>query len=188
MLKSEITWLDCWHIFNFANQYRGKYSDSLPKAVCPFHCSYSGYHVSHKPNLPSDACIISLTSFYLKLYFVDPMHYVQFWTIREIINFQDELVWGAAWLFKATRQDRYLQYLVTNGKAFGGTTVPVNAFNWDNRYAGAQILAAKVSRIACFALYTCSIVADHSLQHNLGRWVSAYNEAEPIVSVGKICT
>ncbi|KAG0620278.1 hypothetical protein M758_4G203900 [Ceratodon purpureus] len=51
-------------IFDFADQYRGKYSDSLAAAVCPFYCSYSG--------------------------------------------FNDEILWGAAWLYKATKMDRYL--------------------------------------------------------------------------------
>ncbi|XP_054824066.1 endoglucanase 1-like [Prosopis cineraria] len=31
-------------VFNFADTYRGSYSDSLNSVVCPFYCSYSGYH------------------------------------------------------------------------------------------------------------------------------------------------
>ncbi|QCD98552.1 endoglucanase 1-like [Vigna unguiculata] len=31
-------------VFNFADRYRGSYSDSLGSVVCPFYCSYSGYH------------------------------------------------------------------------------------------------------------------------------------------------
>ncbi|GAB2209884.1 hypothetical protein Droror1_Dr00027109 [Drosera rotundifolia] len=31
-------------VFSFADNYRGSYSDSLNSAVCPFYCSYSGYH------------------------------------------------------------------------------------------------------------------------------------------------
>ncbi|XP_058084928.1 endoglucanase 1 [Magnolia sinica] len=31
-------------VFDFADHYRGAYSDSLSSAVCPFYCSYSGYH------------------------------------------------------------------------------------------------------------------------------------------------
>ncbi|KAJ8632400.1 hypothetical protein MRB53_025736 [Persea americana] len=31
-------------VFEFADKYRGSYSDSLSSAVCPFYCSYSGYH------------------------------------------------------------------------------------------------------------------------------------------------
>ncbi|WJX32810.1 Esterase/lipase/thioesterase [Trifolium repens] len=32
------------NVFNFADRYRGSYSDSLNSVVCPFYCSYSGYH------------------------------------------------------------------------------------------------------------------------------------------------
>ncbi|KAL0313170.1 UNVERIFIED_CONTAM: Endoglucanase 1 [Sesamum radiatum] len=31
-------------VFDFADRYRGAYSDSLGSVVCPFYCSYSGYH------------------------------------------------------------------------------------------------------------------------------------------------
>ncbi|WJZ82107.1 hypothetical protein VitviT2T_001897 [Vitis vinifera] len=31
-------------VFDFADSYRGSYSDSLSSVVCPFYCSYSGYH------------------------------------------------------------------------------------------------------------------------------------------------
>ncbi|CAN1177903.1 Endoglucanase 1 [Linum perenne] len=31
-------------VFSFADMYRGSYSDSLGSVVCPFYCSYSGYH------------------------------------------------------------------------------------------------------------------------------------------------
>ncbi|KAF5937332.1 hypothetical protein HYC85_024838 [Camellia sinensis] len=41
-------------VFEFADKYRGVYSNGLKKVVCPFYCSFSGY--------------------------------------------QDELLWGAAWL------------------------------------------------------------------------------------------
>ncbi|KAL9439690.1 hypothetical protein AB3S75_025199 [Citrus x aurantiifolia] len=30
-------------VFDFADKYRGSYSDSLNSVVCPFYCSYSGY-------------------------------------------------------------------------------------------------------------------------------------------------
>ncbi|CAA2974631.1 endoglucanase 1-like [Olea europaea var. sylvestris] len=32
------------NVFDFADRYRGSYSDSLNSVVCPFYCSYSGYH------------------------------------------------------------------------------------------------------------------------------------------------
>lgn len=56
---------------------------------------------------------------------------------------QDELLWGAAWMYKATRESTYLQYLIQNGNALGGTTLSVQAFSWDNKYAGAQVLLAQ---------------------------------------------
>ncbi|CAK9170351.1 unnamed protein product [Ilex paraguariensis] len=31
-------------VFDFADRFRGSYSDSLNSVVCPFYCSYSGYH------------------------------------------------------------------------------------------------------------------------------------------------
>jgi hypothetical protein len=53
-------------------------------------------------------------------------------------------VWGAAWLYKATRDVTYLQYLISNGATLGGTTESVNSFDWDNKYAGAQVLLSAV--------------------------------------------
>lgn len=35
-----------FQLFSFADKYRGKYSDAIAGAVCPFYCSYSGYNVS----------------------------------------------------------------------------------------------------------------------------------------------
>ncbi|XP_066324807.1 endoglucanase 4-like [Miscanthus floridulus] len=31
-------------VFDFADRFRGSYSDSLSSVACPFYCSYSGYH------------------------------------------------------------------------------------------------------------------------------------------------
>ncbi|NOK61873.1 MAG: Cellulase/cellobiase CelA1 [Chloroflexi bacterium AL-W] len=50
-------------LYAFADQYRAKYSDSVPEA-CPFYCSWGGYN--------------------------------------------DELVWGSIWLYKATGDSSYL--------------------------------------------------------------------------------
>ena len=52
-------------------------------------------------------------------------------------------------MFKATGDDWYRHYLVSNGVTLGGTTTAVNEFSWDSKYAGAQVLLAKViSRFA----------------------------------------
>lgn len=33
-------------VFEFADKYRGSYSNGLKSEVCPYYCSYSGYQVS----------------------------------------------------------------------------------------------------------------------------------------------
>ncbi|XP_076958922.1 endoglucanase 17-like [Bidens hawaiensis] len=85
-------------VFEFADKYRGSYSNGLKKFVCPYYCSYSGY--------------------------------------------EDELLWGAAWLHKATRSPKYLNYIQANGQSLGGGETD-NTFGWDNKHAGARILLSK---------------------------------------------
>jgi hypothetical protein len=53
---------------------------------------------------------------------------------------QDELVWAAAWLHRASRLKKYLDYLGGAGDTGGARTM----FSWDDKYVGAQILVAKV--------------------------------------------
>ncbi|KAJ9696553.1 hypothetical protein PVL29_008663 [Vitis rotundifolia] len=85
-------------VFQFADRYRGAYSNGLRKYVCPFYCSYSGY--------------------------------------------QDELLWGAAWLHKATRNPTFLSYIQVNGQTLGADDSD-NTFGWDNKHVGARILLSK---------------------------------------------
>ncbi|XP_023740645.1 endoglucanase 17 [Lactuca sativa] len=85
-------------VFEFADKYRGSYSNGLKKFVCPYYCSYSGY--------------------------------------------EDELLWGAAWLQKATRSPKYLNYIQANGLTLGAAETD-NTFGWDNKHAGARVLLSK---------------------------------------------
>ncbi|XP_057439254.1 endoglucanase 17-like [Lotus japonicus] len=85
-------------VFQFADKYRGSYSNGLKPIVCPFYCSYSGY--------------------------------------------QDELLWGAAWLHKATKNPKYLNYIKVNGQILGAAEFD-NTFGWDNKHVGARILLSK---------------------------------------------
>ncbi|GAB2296951.1 Esterase/lipase/thioesterase [Dionaea muscipula] len=85
-------------VFEFADKYRGAYSTSLSRAVCPFYCDVNGY--------------------------------------------QDELLWGAAWLHKATMRREYREYIVKNEVILrAGDTI--NEFGWDNKHAGINVLIAK---------------------------------------------
>ncbi|TYK24539.1 endoglucanase 13-like [Cucumis melo var. makuwa] len=55
-------------------------------------------------------------------------------------GFQDELLWASAWLYRATNDETYLNYLGGSGTTGGTRTM----FSWDDKYAGVQILAAKL--------------------------------------------
>ncbi|KAL7122841.1 hypothetical protein ACP275_01G069300 [Erythranthe tilingii] len=62
---------------------------------------------------------------------------------RSVSGYADELLWGAAWLYKATNNGYYLNYLGKNGDALGGTGWGMTEFGWDVKYAGVQTLVAK---------------------------------------------
>ncbi|OMO79884.1 Glycoside hydrolase, family 9 [Corchorus capsularis] len=85
-------------VFEFADKYRGAYSDSLNSVVCPFYCSYSGY--------------------------------------------QDELLWGASWLHRATQDNSYLSYIQSNGHTMGSDNDDFS-FSWDDKRAGTKVLLSK---------------------------------------------
>lgn len=54
-------------------------------------------------------------------------------------GYQDELLWAATWLYKATGENSYLNYVSTNK----GWSQAVSEFSWDNKFAGVQVLQAK---------------------------------------------
>lgn len=56
------------------------------------------------------------------------------------------MLWGAAWLRRATQKDTYLNYIESNGKTLGADE-NINEFGWDNKHAGLNVLVSKVSRI-----------------------------------------
>ncbi|KAI9092323.1 hypothetical protein K1719_027823 [Acacia pycnantha] len=85
-------------VFNFADRYRGSYSDSLNSVVCPFYCSYSGYH--------------------------------------------DELLWGASWIYKASGNSEYMNYIQSNGNVLGADD-DTFSFSWDDKRAGTKILLSQ---------------------------------------------
>nr|CAD1821123.1 unnamed protein product [Ananas comosus var. bracteatus] len=59
-------------------------------------------------------------------------------------GYHDELLWAAAWLYEATNDQYYLNYVSQNAASFGGTGWAVTEFSWDNKYAGVQVLLTKV--------------------------------------------
>lgn len=71
-------------------------------------------------------------------------------------------MWGAAWLYKATNNQYYLNYLARNGDALGGTGWAMTEFGWDVKYAGVQTLVAKVPPIfnLIICIYTKVLLCD----------------------------
>ena len=94
-------------IYDFADKYRGAYSDSV-NAAQGFYTSYSG--------------------------------------------FNDELVWGAAWLLRATGDEKYremfdkiaeAEYGEQDPKKYYGNTGPIS---WDDKHPGAYVLIALITK------------------------------------------
>ncbi|XP_061344918.1 endoglucanase 8-like isoform X1 [Gastrolobium bilobum] len=57
-------------------------------------------------------------------------------------GYQDELLWAAAWLHKASRRRQYREYIVRNEVVLrAGDTI--NEFGWDNKHAGINVLISK---------------------------------------------
>ncbi|GLJ50978.1 hypothetical protein SUGI_1085720 [Cryptomeria japonica] len=54
-------------------------------------------------------------------------------------GYQDELLWGAAWLHKATKNAQYLNYIQANGQSLGADESD-NIFGWFNKNVGARVL------------------------------------------------
>ncbi|KAJ9706167.1 hypothetical protein PVL29_001630 [Vitis rotundifolia] len=63
---------------------------------------------------------------------------------RSYSGYADELLWAAAWLYQATNNQHYLSYLGNNGQSLGGTGWSMTEFGWDAKYAGVQVLVAKM--------------------------------------------
>ncbi|TVU05820.1 hypothetical protein EJB05_49004, partial [Eragrostis curvula] len=61
-----------------------------------------------------------------------------------VSGYGDEMLWAALWLHRATGKAEYLDYAVYMADEFGGTGWAITEFSWDVKYAGLQILAAKL--------------------------------------------
>ncbi|KAM1128428.1 hypothetical protein ACFX15_037707 [Malus domestica] len=62
---------------------------------------------------------------------------------QSVSGYNDELLWAAAWLFQASNNQYYLDYLGNNGGSMGGTGWSMTEFGWDVKYPGVQTLVAK---------------------------------------------
>ncbi|XP_027098407.1 endoglucanase 8 [Coffea arabica] len=60
----------------------------------------------------------------------------------DVNGYQDELLWGAAWLHKASRRREYREYIVRNEVILRAADT-INEFGWDNKHAGINVLISK---------------------------------------------
>ncbi|KAL8519188.1 hypothetical protein ACS0TY_010212 [Phlomoides rotata] len=59
-------------------------------------------------------------------------------------GYQDELLWAAAWLQKATKSSVYLNYVIYNMYTFKPQIEPsILEFGWDAKHAGISVLVSK---------------------------------------------
>lgn len=67
------------------------------------------------------------------------------------------MLWGAAWLRRASEEDTYLEYIQNNGKTLGAEE-NINEFGWDNKHAGLNVLVSKVRHDAPWVGYVWSLI------------------------------
>jgi predicted phosphatase len=53
---------------------------------------------------------------------------------------KDELLWAASWLYRASRENKYLRHIIDNQ----GWSQAVTELSWDNKFVGAQTLLTQV--------------------------------------------
>ncbi|KAL8253538.1 hypothetical protein R6Q59_031759 [Mikania micrantha] len=89
-------------------------------------------------------------------------------------GYQDELLWGAAWLRRASDDENYLSYIQNNAKPLGADE-NINEFGWDNKHAGLNVLVSKEvlegnvygleSYKASAESFMCTLIPDSSSSH-----------------------
>ncbi|KAL5537642.1 hypothetical protein UlMin_044314 [Ulmus minor] len=104
-------------------------------AFKPYNSSYSSLLLVHAKQL------FTFADRYRGLYDDSIQSAKQFYTSS---GYSDELLWAAAWLYRATNEEFYLKYVIDNAVYMGGTGWAMKEFSWDNKYAGVQILLSKI--------------------------------------------
>ncbi|WRX13827.1 Glycoside hydrolase family 9 - like 6 [Theobroma cacao] len=104
----------------------------------------------------------------------------------DVNGYQDELLWGAAWLHKASRKRVYREYIVKNEVILrAGDTI--NEFGWDNKHAGINVLISKevlMGKADYFESFKqnadgfiCSLlpgISHPQVQYSPGKWLSSF--------------
>ncbi|MBA0550432.1 hypothetical protein Golob_021380 [Gossypium lobatum] len=79
-------------------------------------------------------------------------------TLLTHAKYGDEILWAASWLYHATADQSYLEYIIgENGKVFAQWGSPT-WFSWDNKLARAQVL---LSRLSFFGAFGNSVIENY---------------------------
>ncbi|PIA65554.1 hypothetical protein AQUCO_00100802v1 [Aquilegia coerulea] len=116
-------------VFEFADNYQGSYNPSLGKWDCPFYCDFSGYYFN-SGELDENKLD------------VDVARYVGKGGDCSLSDVIDELLWAAAWLYKASNQQKYWDYVVNNIHLISENNYTICEFGWDDKHAGIYVLMA----------------------------------------------
>lgn len=118
-------------LYDFADKYRGKYSDAITDAA-GFYKSFTGY--------------------------------------------EDEIVWGAAWLYRATNDITYLNKAEAEYDAMIQVPVDkVHSFSWDNKTYGSFVL---------LSVLTGKDIYKQKAEDHLNYWTVGSNEGRVTYSPG----
>jgi endoglucanase len=64
-------------------------------------------------------------------------------------GYNDELVWAALWLYKATGTQSYLTYAITGYSAYGFSNY-ADVLSWDSKISGTKVLLAQITGQASY--------------------------------------
>ncbi|KAG4984829.1 hypothetical protein JHK86_032520 [Glycine max] len=67
----------------------------------------------------------------------------------DISGYMDELIWGAAWLYKASNRPNYRDFVKANIQSIGN----LDEFGWDCKHAGINVLVSQVTNLSTTLLF-----------------------------------
>ena len=104
-------------------------------------------------------------------------------------GYNDELVWAALWLYKATGTSSYLTY-ATAGYSSYGFSGNTNVLSWDSKVAGIKVLIAQLTGQASYIQDVANLCNSHmaTTRSPLGEaFFSQWGSLRYAANAGYIC-